>query len=79
MTHDDFKAAQSALGLTNSQMADALGMSIYSVREMRLGRRPVTDRTAATLGLLQTLRLAEGVENLRRRPAHATPRPRPRP
>jgi transcriptional regulator with XRE-family HTH domain len=53
MTPAEFKEAQASLGFTIAQMAEALGMSIYSIREMRLGRRPVTARTALLIGYLR--------------------------
>lgn len=41
MKKEEFKMIQKRLKLTNSQIAEALGMSIRNVEDMRAGRRKV--------------------------------------
>ena len=53
MTGEEFRAAREALGLTQSEMAEAVGLGSYKrISEMESGRARVTRRIEIVVGLL---------------------------
>lgn len=55
MTGAALRALRLTLGLTQCQLADALGMHPNTVARMERGEKPISKRTEATLRLLPRL------------------------
>jgi transcriptional regulator with XRE-family HTH domain len=51
----DLAALRSALGFTQAQLADALGMHANTVACMERGDKPISVRTVAALEMLQRI------------------------
>jgi transcriptional regulator with XRE-family HTH domain len=49
----DFRALRESLGLTQSAVADALGMHANTVACMERGDKPISSRTVASLEMLR--------------------------
>ncbi len=47
MNKDDLKAIRIGLGMTQTQLADALHIGLRAVQYLEAGERNITDRTAA--------------------------------
>ena len=52
MHGNDLRALRESLGLTQSALADALGMHANTVARMERDEKPISTRTAATCELL---------------------------
>lgn len=52
MLGSDLRALRESLGLTQSALADALGMHANTVACMERGEKPISKRTAAALKML---------------------------
>ena len=52
MTPEMFKAQQARLGLSNSKMAKALGVTVSYVDKLRSGARKINKRTEIIITLL---------------------------
>ena len=56
MTHDDFRTARKALGMTQHALAEALGMGTHgwqSVSEWENGKRPIPGPVAIAVNCLR--------------------------
>jgi transcriptional regulator with XRE-family HTH domain len=51
----DLRTFRESLGLTQSQLADALGMHVNTVACMERGEKPISGRTVAALEMLGRL------------------------
>jgi transcriptional regulator with XRE-family HTH domain len=51
----DLLALREALGFTQAQLADALGMHANTVACMERGEKPISSRTVAALEMLQRI------------------------
>ena len=52
MTRTDLRATRAALGFTQQQLADAIGMHPNTVACMERGDKPISPRTAAAVEML---------------------------
>ena len=57
-----FREKQEHLGLSNQQMADALGVSVTHVENMRSGRRNVTRPTRILMEMLRVRNILDHIE-----------------
>ena len=55
MTHADVSALRDALGFTQAQLADAIGMHVNTVACMERGEKPISPRTVAALEMLRRI------------------------
>jgi transcriptional regulator with XRE-family HTH domain len=55
MTPTDLRALRERLGLTQSALADALGMHANTVACMERGEKPISERTGAALDMVARL------------------------
>lgn len=55
MRPDELRATRDRLGLTQSQIADALGMHVNTVACMERGEKPISPRTVASVEMLTRL------------------------
>jgi len=64
---DEFKQVQKALGFNNSEMAEALCVSITAIESWRSGRRNISDRMSNAVRLLQEVEKQKADRDRRRR------------
>jgi len=49
LTNDEYRAAQSTLGLTNKQLAEKLGVTQDTIVKRKSGRTPITTEAAIAI------------------------------
>jgi transcriptional regulator with XRE-family HTH domain len=55
MNADTLRATRTALGLTQSAFADAIGMHVNTIACMERGEKPITPRTVAAVEMLRRI------------------------